>query len=204
MKSYICFIRHGITEGNLKQWFYGNSDLPLIEKGIDEIVKLRDEGIYPITENADFYTSGMLRAEQTLELIYGNTEHEIIHELREMNFGKYECMTYDELKGDDAFNRFAYSHDIEYVFPEGDSKKSFAKRVYRGLETLVEKHKTKENGNTEGKTVSIVICHGGVITASLSKMFPDEEMNMWDWMPKPGRGYKVYFEEDRPTGYEKI
>jgi alpha-ribazole phosphatase len=204
MKSYICFIRHGITEGNLKKWFYGSVDMPLVEEGIGEIKRFREEGIYPLAKNADFYTSGMLRTEQTIELIYGKIEHEVIPELKEMNFGEYECMTYDDLKDNDAFNRFAYNHDIDYVFPNGDSKKSFAMRVYKGLERLIGKHLTRQRDNVVKDTVSIVVCHGGVITASLSKLFPNEEMNMWDWMPKPGRGYKVYFEDDKPIRYEKF
>ncbi|MBQ1471194.1 MAG: histidine phosphatase family protein, partial [Eubacterium sp.] len=31
MESKLILIRHGITEGNLKRWFYGAVDIPLTE-----------------------------------------------------------------------------------------------------------------------------------------------------------------------------
>lgn len=35
MKTKICLIRHGITEGNQKRLYYGSSDIPLAQEGID-------------------------------------------------------------------------------------------------------------------------------------------------------------------------
>ena len=198
MGSYIYFIRHGITEGNQKKWFYGSVDIPLVEEGVLELNALKEKGIYPNGKDANYYTSGMTRTEQTLKLLYGDVEHMVIPELREMNFGDYECKTYDDLKDDDAFNRFAYNNDLEYVFPNGESKRIFATRVYKGLSKLIDDHIRNED------LESIVIAHGGVITASLDRLFPNECKNMWDWMPKPGRGYKVYFEKGTPSEYEEI
>jgi alpha-ribazole phosphatase len=198
MKSYIFFIRHGITEGNQKKWFYGSVDIPLVKEGIEELNRLKEEGIYPHFERAQYFTSGMTRTEQTLNLLYGEVEHKVIPEFKEMNFGEYECKTYDDLKDDDAFNRFAYNNDIDYIFPKGESKKIFAMRVYQGLETLLDSHLKND------VFASIVISHGGVITASLDRLFPDETKNMWDWMPKPGRGYKVHLVNGKPVEYEEI
>ena len=62
MKSYIHFIRHGITQGILNKWYYGNVDLPLIDEGIRELRNLKAQGIYPNAGEAACYTSGMLRA----------------------------------------------------------------------------------------------------------------------------------------------
>ncbi|HKK96133.1 MAG TPA: histidine phosphatase family protein [Anaerovoracaceae bacterium] len=197
MSSYICFIRHGITEGNQKKWFYGSVDIPLVNEGIKELNKLKNKGLYPHEKEAIYYTSGMTRTEQTLKLLYGEVEHAIIPELREMNFGDYECKTYDELKSDDDFNRFAYTNDLEYRFPNGESKIIFANRVYKGLNKLIDNH-------LNNTVPSIVIAHGGVITASLDRLFPEESKNMWDWMPKPGRGYKIYFKQGKPDRYEVI
>ncbi|MFQ7473652.1 MAG: phosphoglycerate mutase family protein, partial [Anaerovoracaceae bacterium] len=71
MESSICLIRHGITEGNKNRLYYGFSDVPLADEGIDELTKLAQAGIYPYDEEADFYTTGLKRTEQTLSLIYG-------------------------------------------------------------------------------------------------------------------------------------
>ena len=34
MKTKICLVRHGITEGNQKRLYYGSSDIPLAEEGV--------------------------------------------------------------------------------------------------------------------------------------------------------------------------
>ena len=70
MKSYIHFIRHGITEGNLKGWYYGNLDVPLAPEGFAKLEELKSQDIYPSASGADCYTSGLLRTEQTFTAIY--------------------------------------------------------------------------------------------------------------------------------------
>ena len=72
MASKIYLIRHGITEGNQKKWFYGAADIPLAEEGKEELKKLKEKNIYPeIPEDADLYTTGLLRTEQTFEILFG-------------------------------------------------------------------------------------------------------------------------------------
>ena len=40
MVSKIYLIRHGITEGNEKRWYYGGADLPLTEGGREALKAL--------------------------------------------------------------------------------------------------------------------------------------------------------------------
>ena len=103
MLSRIHIIRHGITAGNLKNLMYSNTDLPLLKMGVEEIAELAALNAYPVPENASYYTSGLLRTEQTLALIYGEVEHEKIWDLREMEFGKYENRTFSELNEDPEY-----------------------------------------------------------------------------------------------------
>ena len=98
MGSYIHFIRHGITEGIVNKWYYGSADLPLIDEGYEALKEFMAEGIYPALGDADCYTSGMLRADQTLKTIYGDVPFKAIPLLREMNFGNGECKTFEELQ----------------------------------------------------------------------------------------------------------
>lgn len=88
MKSKICLIRHGITRGNRDRLYYGQSDIPLIEDGEKEISRLAKEGIYPDSEDAVYYTTGLQRTEQTFGLIYGDKPHDRIELLQEINFGR--------------------------------------------------------------------------------------------------------------------
>ena len=63
MKSRICLIRHGITEGNKKKLYYGHSDIDLAEEGITELKELVSSGLYPDGEGADFYTTDLKRTQ---------------------------------------------------------------------------------------------------------------------------------------------
>ena len=46
MRSQICLIRHGITEGNVRKLYYGKTDVPLAQKGVEELEKLAGEKLY--------------------------------------------------------------------------------------------------------------------------------------------------------------
>ena len=37
MKSEIILLRHGVTEGNQRHWFYGGIDIPLTEDGLQQL-----------------------------------------------------------------------------------------------------------------------------------------------------------------------
>ena len=106
MSSYIHFIRHGITEGIVNKWYYGSVDLPLIEEGYEALREFMDQGIYPPLGDADCYTSGMLRANQTLQTLYGDVPFKAIPLLREMNFGNWECKTFEELQSEPEYEEW--------------------------------------------------------------------------------------------------
>lgn len=200
MNSYIHLIRHGITAGNENRWYYGRMDIPLTARGIAQLEKLRADGIYPNVQNADCYTSGMLRTEQTFQTIYGDLPHKTLPLLREMNFGAWEGMSFEEIEQDTAhkaaFDDWMRITDGSFAFPEGgDSVNSFYARVRGGLAELEGLHRLKElscrhNGND---AVSLVVCHGGVIAAAMEHYFPGERENFWQWIPDPGHGYTISF-----------
>ena len=207
MNSYIHLIRHGITAGNENRWYYGRMDIPLTARGIAQLEKLRADGIYPNVQNADCYTSGMLRTEQTFQTIYGDLPHKTLPLLREMNFGAWEGMSFEEIEQDTthkaAFDDWMRVTDGSFAFPEGgDSVNSFYARVRRGLAELAGLHRLKElscrhNGND---AVSLVVCHGGVIAAAREHYFPGERENFWQWIPDPGHGYTISFAGGKAAG----
>ena len=207
MASKIYLIRHGITEGNQKKWFYGASDIPLAEEGKEELRSLKEKDIYPeFPEDADLYTTGLLRTEQTFEILFGDKPHKAIGNLKEMGFGEYECKTYEELKEYEDFDKWAWDTTGDVKLPGAESKNEFAARIAEGIKELRGYHRLKELSHRHsGKdVVSVVVCHGGVIAAAMMQLFPEVNGNMWDWMPQPGYGYCVEFEEGEPTMYTKI
>lgn len=206
MISRIHFIRHGITEGIKNRWFYGWEDLPLIEEGVREISRFKELGVYPELGDADCYTSGMVRADQTLAAIYGGVPFKVIPDLKEMNFGRWECKTFDQLKEMEGFDQWMNNKDGSFRFPDGESSADFIKRACRGLDELTGFHRLKELSHRHsGKdAVSIMVCHGGVIAAAMCYLAGKPQETFWDWIPAPGRGYTLYFENGDFSRYEDL
>ena len=194
MRTEINFIRHGITEGNKNRWYYGALDVSLTNEGIDELVALSKEGIYPSAEGAIFFSSGLARADQTLFLLYGEVERKVITNLREMNFGIFEGHTYDELKDTDVYQRWIYDDDM--VIPKGESRKIFQNRVIEGFDELLTEHQIAKSRNT------IAVCHGGVISVIMLKLFPGLKEHFYEWIPDPGHGYTFGIEDGKVVSYE--
>lgn len=206
MKSCIHFIRHGKTEGTENGWYYGAADLPLIEEGVEETKRLAEEGIYPSGEDAQFFTTSMTRAKHTLRLIYGDVESVEIPQLDEMNFGIFECKTFAEVEKEENFQRWCYDESGDVALEGGESRNQFGERIGQGLDLLRKYHGLKELSHRHsGKDAnSIIACHGGTISACMIIMFEEENKNIWQWCPKPGHGYTVYFEDGEPVRYEEF
>ena len=176
----IHMLRHGDTLGTERRLYYGGADLPLTAAGADHIRALRAEGGFPNLEGLRVCTSGMLRTEQTLELLYGDVPHEAIPELREMEFGDFEMHSYEELKDDPRYIEWISGDNLANRCPGGESGNDFAARVLRAFDGIVAK----------GEDCLLVV-HGGVISCIMESLFPEERKNRYDWQPKPGCGYTV-------------
>lgn len=207
MASKMIFIRHGLTEGNLKRWFYGEADIPLAQEGIDQLKEQVKRGFYPaLCDDADVYTSGLIRTEQTLELIYGKREHSVIEEFKELKFGIYECKCWEELEGNKEFETWAFDTTGEAPITGGETNNEFKARISAGLKKLRGLHGLKELSHRHSglDAVSLVVCHGGVISAIMQELFPGENRTVWDWIPEPGLGYCVEFDGGEPVEFERI
>lgn len=209
--SEIHLIRHGKTEGTQKRWFYGALDIPLSNEGVDELAAQAKEGIYPCMDlpaesAADFYTSGMLRAEQTFFLIYGAAAHKAITDLREIDFGEFEGRTHDELKDTPKYKAWLDMKGEDAAPPGGESIAQFSERVDRGFDTLCGYHRLKELSHRHSRLPahSVIVCHGGVIGGLMHKMFYDPNKNLYDWIPAPGHGYTLVMENGKAVEYRRF
>ena len=73
----VLLLRHGRTRAN-EEWLYcGSTDLPLSEKGREELAAAAREGRWPELTGFRVYTSGMRRTEETLEILFG-PDYEIV------------------------------------------------------------------------------------------------------------------------------
>ena len=98
----LTLIRHGQTEGSINELYYGAADIPVLPESLAELHE--NAARYPTAKR--YFTSGMLRTEQTIRAIYGDVPHTALPGLREMDFGDFEMRSYDQLKDDPAFRHW--------------------------------------------------------------------------------------------------
>lgn len=207
MTSRLMMLRHGITEGNKNKWFYGALELPLLPEGKEKLRQQKAAGYYPeITESTRFFTTGMIRTRETLEVLFGEQPHGTIPKMKEMNFGEYEARTFDEMKDDPIFQSWTHDEDGDVRFPGGESQNDFASRVREGLDELFDRHLELEEslGENKDEAFTIMICHGGVIAGVMHELFPGERGEVWDWMPQPGSGYLLHMDGKTPVSHCQI
>ncbi|MBQ3322642.1 MAG: histidine phosphatase family protein [Firmicutes bacterium] len=206
MKSKIVLIRHGITEGNEMHMYYGSTDVSLSERGKHLLEKQRDEGLYPISETAQFFTTGMLRTEQTLRIVYGDREHGVIEDLKELDFGEFEMRTYEELNSVPEYQKWITAEDTGKAPPGGESIDGFTQRIRRGFDELTIRNELYmlKLRNHRKDAMTICICHGGVISGIMDYIWPGEYKNFFEWIPDPGHGYVLLVEDGSFKGYEQF
>lgn len=92
----IC-VRHGRTAWNADRRFQGQTDIPLDDEGL---AQARALAAHLRPEHFDrAYSSDLSRARSTAEAIYAGRDGtiDVTAELREMHFGKWEGLTWDEI-----------------------------------------------------------------------------------------------------------
>lgn len=176
----LVLIRHGLTEGNARRWYYGALDLPLLDGGMRALETGAHDGRYPACAGYRVVTSGMLRTEQTLRCIYGDVPHEQWQELREVSFGIFEGRTYDELAGTPDYDAWLAGDWFANVPPGGESFRQASARIREGLARM---QRQPED--------ILAVVHGGTILTIMQTLFPEENRSGYDWQPAPGGGYAV-------------
>lgn len=204
-KTYLHLIRHGITEGNQKNWIYGGIDIPLAPEGEAALAALRDQGIYPNYDDTEYWTSGMRRTEQTLSILFGPRPHRRIPAMKEISFGIYEAHTFDELKGDPVYDRWLYDKTGTVVPEGGESVMQFKERITAGFQEFLRLRDPAYSHTT-------LVCHGGPIGLLRLQLFGGRDpktgkeldrqdpRNMYYFVPDPGRGYTLVLENGSFTG----
>ena len=191
----IHILRHGKTMANEKRLYCGSTDLPLSPGGIEELATFKAEGIYP--QAGTVFISGLQRAGQTADVIYGDIQQIAVADLNEYDFGDFEMISYDDLKGRDDFKAWISDKTGEISCPGGESMNQFKDRVTRGFEAVM------STLQADTKHPALIVSHGGVIVSIMERLFP-ETHNYYEWQPATGRGYTIEFDGDEPKGYRKI
>jgi alpha-ribazole phosphatase len=175
----IALFRHGLTEANQRMAYLGWSDSPLCAE-----TQIRSS-----TSRYDIYFSSDLgRCVKTANLLFPNENVCLLHHLREMNFGKWEGKTYEELKNEKQYQLWL-SDFLHYCPPGGESFQQFINRVQAGWEKIIEAIQTKQLERCA------VITHGGVIKYLLSQLAP-EQKEFWSWQIPHDYGFELIFDRE--------
>ena len=172
----ILLIRHGKTVANEQHLYCGSTDLSLSDAGRAE---LQGRGV-EAPEHCRYYSSGMKRANETLELLFPVVSYEKNIGLREVDFGSFEMKSYDALKEDPEYLAWITGDNMANTPPGGESGNAMTARVVAAFEAIAAR---QEN--------AVIVTHGGVIAAIMAWLFPEENKNRYQWQSANGGGYRL-------------
>lgn len=167
----LILIRHGQTEWNVLGRYQGQTDVALSPLGVEQAEKLAAH--FPADKIEAVYASDLKRAMKTAGCVaerFGLTVHPC-KELRELNFGDWEGLTYDEIvaKWPDALQNFFQHPDILKI-PHGESFPELRARALGCIEKIVAAH--------PDETVA-VFAHGAILRTILTAALHMDLKYVW-------------------------
>ncbi len=148
----IVMVRHGETEGNSSVRFHGSADVPLCDEGR---AQLRRTERTLRTEVFDLVVASPLRRSwEGAAIVSGGAPIRIESDFREIDFGRWEGLTAEEIEASDpALYQDWQSDAANFDYPGGEPRAEFRDRVKRGLDSLM----------TSGAASVLLVSHKGVI-----------------------------------------
>ena len=155
----ILLVRHGETDWNRDRRIQGQSDPPLNDAGRAQARALAEQ---LDGERVDaVYASDLQRARETAEILAGRLELPVVVDaaLRELDFGRWEGHTVDELESlwPDAFGRWVEGG--EQAWDGGESHETMAARVRDAVQRLAAVHRGGQ---------ILLVAHGGPVRVLLT------------------------------------
>lgn len=169
--SRLLLVRHGDTELNSAERYWGRSDVKLSAAGLRQAEKLRDR--LAVEKIDAVYSSGMERSLVTAEIIASSHQLAVITcaELREVNFGQLEGLTFGEISRlyPEVAKLWA-ERSPKLKYPGGESLVKFNNRVSKFLSRL-DKH-------TTGETI-LIVAHAGVLRTLVCQLLGIDLRRRW-------------------------
>jgi broad specificity phosphatase PhoE len=155
--------RHGETDSNALRRVQGLSDIPLNENGRLQAGRLA--GRLAHTPFAAAYASDSSRATETAEIVVRGRSISLHRtaELREISYGQWEGLTFEEVENRDPvgfarYNSDGLSDDLEFAPPGGETVRALLARIDAFLESL--------RGHHDGEDL-LLVAHGISLRAVL-------------------------------------
>jgi len=190
-KMKFILVRHGQTDFNIHRRFGGHTDVPLNDTGIKQAEmaskKLKTEEI----DKA--YCSDLSRAKKTAEAIMHHHDLPLKYSdsIREMNFGSWEGLTYDEILKNYPAESEAWVRDYTNVPSlDGESLATFYDRIgvaFERIKSEVESHDTV-----------LIVAHSGVIKSILCRELIGSVDSFWKFKVDNGGIAILEYDHDFP------
>ena len=171
----LILLRHGAAPGNLLHQYLGRTDEPLAEEGIRQAKALA--GLLPQPEL--LFVSPMKRCTMTAALVWPGIEQQIVPDLREADFGRFEGKTWEELKTDRGY--LAWINGTADC-PGGETRTEVSVRIRRAGAKCF-----SQALSMHCRTAAIT-AHGGTIMELLAQSFGG---SLYDWQPPLCGGWCV-------------
>lgn len=175
MQTRIILVRHGETDWNKERRYLSFTDIECNQTGKRQVLSagqsIKNEKIVVV------YASDLRRALNSATLLFADIAIEVSPDLREMNFGIFEGLRYEEIvaRHQDIYRQWI-DGPFKTTIPRGESFDAFKARVMSKIRDIV--------AANPGKTAAVVT-HGGVIRLILWHIF--KAKSFWDVkMVKPG------------------
>ena len=169
--SRLLLIRHGDTELNSRERYWGHTDVKLSAAGLRQAEKLRDR--LTAEKINVIYSSELQRASVTAEIIASRHQLNVITcaELREVDFGKVEGLTFDEVNQlYPEVTKMWFERNPRLQYPGGERFDEFNKRVSKFLGRL-ENHAAEET--------ILIVAHNGVLRTLICYLLGLELKYRW-------------------------
>ncbi|MDX9715463.1 MAG: alpha-ribazole phosphatase [Dissulfurispiraceae bacterium] len=200
MVKTIYLVRHGETVGHKHGQYKGSMDIPLSERGAEQVRRSAEfiaadmkKGKAQEKSSLKVYCSPLSRARRSAEIIAARLSVKSlqIDDLRERSFGRWEGMTYMEIaeKYPGEFSDWR-TNPLKFSPPEGESTLEVNTRVLSVLDRIL-------LSSSDGESI-IIVAHGGVnrvllcsfLGMPLEHIFRIEQnfagvsiIEMWDELP---------------------
>jgi len=161
----LYLLRHGKVAGEAA--LYGHTDVEVFRQTNQEIVDAFIEQNIPVN---CLYSSPLKRCASLAQSISEQVscKVELLSGLKEMNFGQYDGISFDDLYQDkevwSQLERF-WQNPVQHPLPQAELLTGFSYRVNGAWQSIIE----KVNVSDANENV-LVVCHGGVIRMILAHL----------------------------------
>jgi alpha-ribazole phosphatase len=172
----LWLIRHGETDWNLSKRIQGSADEPLNATGTQQASCLAAR-LAAMNFDA-IYASDLLRVQQTAKHALNGTMNRVQSDarLREVGFGKWEGLTWDEIKVNHADDYALWDVNRNETPHGGEKLVDVIARVDSFMQELRERHVNREQ--------VMIFAHGGTIAILISLLLGVDPSKWWQFSLK--------------------